>query len=58
MDVHEWYMIGKKNGWCSEIFCHTHDGIPLTDSEMDQFDDGDDPCIFAIRVNDTSEVAT
>lgn len=50
MDYNEWLHIGIKNKWCSVPYCETHEGSPLSNEEMDEFDDGNDPCVFAVRV--------
>lgn len=50
MDFSLWYGIGIKNKWISHMYCETHDGSPLTDEEMDEMDDGGDPCIIAVRL--------
>lgn len=46
----EWLALGIQQGWCSREWCHTHDGIPLTDFENSEFDDGGDPCIHIVRL--------
>lgn len=55
MDIAEWLEIGHKNKWCSKIVCETHDGVPMTDAEMYEFDEGGDPCIFVIRMFEDPE---
>ena len=45
-----WLEIGQQSGYCSEVVCGTHDGSPLTDSEYDRFEAGEDPCIPMIRI--------
>ena len=45
----EWLRLGIEQGWCGPPVCLTHDGTPMTDEEEAQFDDGDEPCIFAVR---------
>ena len=50
IDFHAWISFGKEMGWCSDIVCDTHDGISMTDEEMEGWDEGDDPCIPAIRI--------
>ena len=46
----DWMKIGQDNGWISEVFCDTHDGPPLTDEEMQEWDDGGDPCSFHVKM--------
>jgi hypothetical protein len=49
-DFGEWLTYGIAQGWCSDLVCETHDGMPLTDEESEEFEDGGDPCIPAFRV--------
>ena len=46
----EWLQTGIAAGYCSEPVCDTHDGIPMTIAEREQFEDGYDPCIPAVRL--------
>lgn len=39
-------------GWCSPVVCSTHDGVPLTEEEDEEFIEGHDPCAFVIRIYD------
>jgi hypothetical protein len=50
MTFDEWLAYGMAQDWCGPAVCNTHDGTPMSDSEFDQFDDGDDPCIHIIRL--------
>jgi hypothetical protein len=52
MDFNEWMRFGYDKGWISDVFCNTHDGGPLTDDEQQEWDDGGDPCMFCVRVNE------
>ena len=45
-----WVADGIDKGYCSEGFCWTHDAPELIDCEVEQFDEGEDPCVPAIRV--------
>ena len=56
MTPDEWLRIGVQNGWCSPPVCATHDGVPSTEKEDTDFDEGDDPCVFVIRVYEDDEV--
>lgn len=51
-----WYEKGLNNGWCSEMVCDTHDGLPMTDEEMQAWEDGEDPCIVAVRITGTEKI--
>jgi hypothetical protein len=46
-----WFNNGVDRGWISTMFCDTHEGPPLNDEEMKEFEDGGDPCVFCIKVN-------
>ena len=50
MDFYEWVEFGKDSGWCSDIVCDTHEGLPMTDQEMENWGLGEDDCIPAIRI--------
>jgi len=47
-----WFRNGVDRGWISEVFCDTHEGPPLDDEQMKEFDDGGDPCVFCVKVNE------
>ena len=51
-DFWEWHKHGMDKGWVSEVYCGTHDGPPMTDEEMEAWDDGEDPCMFEMRMWD------
>ena len=46
-----WLKNGYERGWVSDVFCNTHDAPPMTDEEMQEWDEGGDPCSFQVRVN-------
>ena len=48
MDFEQWLKTGIENGWCGPAVCFTHDGLPTTQAEDEEFDNGD-PCIHVIR---------
>lgn len=50
MEFYEWLKIGIDNGWVSDAVCDTHEGIPMTNEENNKWEEGEDPCIIAIRV--------
>jgi hypothetical protein len=45
----EWLQIGKANGWISESYCDIHDGIVMTDREMEIWPE-EDGCMYAVRL--------
>lgn len=51
VDRYDWLNYGIANGWISAPFCYTHDQAPMTEAEAEEFDEGWDPCITALRVN-------
>lgn len=55
MDFHDWLAIGREHGYCSLPVCETHDGVPTSQTEQDEWDEGYDPCIHVIRVYSSPE---
>jgi hypothetical protein len=49
-DFEEWLAHGVKMGWCGPAVCDTHDGLPMSEPEDAEFEDGGDPCIHIIRL--------
>jgi hypothetical protein len=47
----EWHKTGMEKGWVGPSICETHDGLPLTADEEDEFEEGD-PCIHILRLYD------
>lgn len=58
MTFDEWVKHGVKNKWCTYPVCETHDGVPMTQAEVDCWEEGDDPCIHVIRLAPTDEEHT
>jgi hypothetical protein len=46
-----WLKNGFDRGWISDVFCNTHDGAPMTEEEMQEWEEGGDPCSFQVRIN-------
>lgn len=46
----DWLLLGIENGWISRPVCSTHDGLPTTNEEDLEWDDGGDPCVYAVRL--------
>ena len=48
----KWYNKGIKNDWITKPFCQTHDGgmEAMTEEEMQEWEDGGDPCMTVTRV--------
>lgn len=54
-NFNEWLAIGMKNNWVGPAICYTHDGLPTTVDEDDEFEEGD-PCIHILRLYDSMEM--
>lgn len=54
MTFDEWLEIGIANRWATPVVCTTHDGLPMSETEQDNFD-YDDICVHAIRVCQPAE---
>ena len=50
MTQDEWLLLGIDSGFCSQPACITHDSVEMTKEEQDEFEDGYDPCIHAVRL--------
>lgn len=60
-DFWDWLRTGIERGYCDEPVCDTHDGMSLSDWEIDLFDEGHDICVNVVRVrgpldNDRADV--
>ena len=51
MTFDEWIELGKRAGLQLVPFCAAHD-MPYTREEAELFDQGDDPCMTAVRLID------
>lgn len=50
LSLADWVQYGLDKGWCSEAACATHDGVPCTEQEATEWNDGDPPCEFVLRL--------
>jgi hypothetical protein len=50
MTLEQWIEYGVQRGFCTEQYCDTHAGTPLSDTENELFDEGSDPCIHVVRL--------
>ena len=48
-------MYGMERGWIGPRVCAIHDGLPMTEEEESEFDEGYDPCIPVYRIYDSVE---
>ena len=55
LTYNQWIAIGIEQGWCGPAVCSTHDGIPMTVPEEEEFDEGLDPCIHIVRLYEDTE---
>jgi hypothetical protein len=55
MDYQEWIQIGIKNNWCGPAVCYTHDGLPTSNEEDEEWEESD-PCIHIIRLYEDESV--
>jgi hypothetical protein len=53
MTFDEWLQYGLTQGWCGPAVCETHDGVPMSESELDEYGDS---CIHIIRLYDSIEI--
>ena len=54
MTFDEWMKIGLGSGWCGPPVCYTHDGLPMSEEEEEEFQEGD-PCVHVIRMYESKE---
>lgn len=50
MTQDEWIQLGVDKGWCTPSVCDTHDGIPLTEPERLDWEEGFVPCVHVLRL--------
>jgi len=50
LTFNEWVTYGIEKGWCGPPVCSTHDGLPMSEQEDKDFDEGQDPCIHIVRM--------
>lgn len=55
LSFEQWMKIGIDFGWCGPPVCYTHDGLPTTESDDEEWDNGGDPCIHIIRLYEDDE---
>lgn len=55
LTVEQWLEIGLKAGFTSPPVCFMHDGLPTTITEDAEMLDGSDPCVFLMRLYESSE---
>jgi hypothetical protein len=55
MSYEDWLKIGLLQGWCGPSVCETHDGVPMSQTEIDAYEDGEDPCVHILRLYEDAE---
>jgi hypothetical protein len=55
LTAEQWIAYGIKNGWCGPPVCYTHDGLPTSSDEDEEFEEHD-PCITIIRMYDDNKM--
>lgn len=43
-------MYGVEKGFCTMPVCDMHDGVPMTDEEMEEYDEFGETCIPVLRL--------
>lgn len=54
-DAEAWLKYGWERGWAGPPVCFMHDGIPLSNDEDLEWQEGHDPCMHIIRLYDDQE---
>ncbi|MCV7174755.1 hypothetical protein [Mycolicibacterium sphagni] len=54
-DFETWLRHGYEQGWCGPPVCSIHDGVPTSEAEDIDYDDGGEPCLHIIRLYEDSE---
>lgn len=54
-DFDAWMQYGIDQGWSGPAVCSTHDGIPTSEAEDEEFEEGD-PCVHIIRLYESRDV--
>ena len=50
VDFYEWLRYGVEQGYCTEQFCLTHTGYPMSEREEQDWVDGYDRCAHMVRL--------
>ncbi len=50
MSQWEWIQYGVEQGFCTLPVCDFHDGVPMTDEEMEEYDEHGETCIPVVRL--------
>lgn len=55
MDFDEWLAYGIDHKWCLYPTCYMHDGVPTTNAEAEELEEGYDPCMHVVRLFSSPE---
>jgi hypothetical protein len=55
MDYSDWISYGMEQGWAGPAVCATHDGVPSSEAEELEWEDGD-PCQHIVRLYEDLDV--
>ena len=55
MNFDQWLKFGIEQGWISPSICYTHDGVPTTKFEDENWEELD-PCVHILRLYESAEV--
>jgi hypothetical protein len=50
LEFDAWVAYGVDKGFCTFPLCETHDGVPVTSAEMDEFDEFGEMCVPVLRL--------
>ena len=50
MTFEEWLNYGMDRHWIGPPVCETHDGLPMTATEENDWANGDDTCVHILRL--------
>ena len=50
----QWAKFGFDQGWVGPPVCETHDGLPLSEAELAEFNESD-PCVHILRLYEDDE---
>lgn len=54
-EFYVWYQNGVKRGWIGPMTCLSHDGVGLSEPEMDAMMEGDEVCVWVMRRYESEE---
>lgn len=55
MKYKRWLKLGRKHSWVSAPVCLVHDGDPMSEDEFERYHNGDDPCVYILRLYDDEQ---